>query len=72
MFQDDLRQEISDSHCGYASEDMVVMMITAQRYKNANGKKHNRSVVNKSKAVPIVGGGHTVTTGVWYCTWMRK
>ena len=38
-FQDDLRQEIIDSHCGYASEEMVVMMIAAQRYKDATMAK---------------------------------
>ena len=59
-FQDDLRQEIINSHCGYASEDMVVMMIAAQRYKDAiMAKSITDQLSTHQKVVLIAGGGHT-------------
>ena len=58
-FQDDLRQEIIDAHCGYASEEMVGMMITAQRFKDATmAKSISEQLSTNQRVILIAGGGH--------------
>ena len=67
--EQDLEQEIIDSHCGYASEDMVEMMMRAQRYKDAMMAKSLRDQTSDyDKKILIAGGGHTrLDRGVaWY------